>query len=94
MGLVATDPAAVVVQLLFPIGATSFWRQIENVPERLDRASMAGILSRTSSGVEHLGTPEVADLSAVSPEHIQHRQLEPLGRLRVIIPFEVVAGCR
>src|SRR5438128_11217893 len=34
------------------------------------------------------------DLSAVSPEHIQHRQLEALGRLRVIIPFEVVARRR
>jgi catechol 2,3-dioxygenase-like lactoylglutathione lyase family enzyme len=52
--LSSTTARRSVVDLLFPVGGATFWRQVENVPKRLERASVAWVLTRIGRLVEHL----------------------------------------
>src|SRR3954468_704033 len=81
--------SAAVVELLLPVSRTAGRREVEQVPERLDRAGVARVLARVGGSVEELGGPEVPDLVALAAEHVHHRQL----RARVGLG-EVVAVVR
>jgi hypothetical protein len=43
-----------VAQLLIPLSRASLWRQVEQVPDRLEGANVAGILSGVPGRVEEL----------------------------------------
>src|SRR3954454_1262986 len=81
--------SAAVVELLLPVSRTAGRGEVEQVPERLDRAGVARILAGVGGRVEELGGPEVPDLVALAAEHVHHRQL----RARVGLG-EVVAVVR
>src|SRR5829696_4082961 len=63
-----------VAQLLVPVGA-SLRGEVEQVPERLDRADVARVLAGVPGRIEKLGAPEVADGLAVAMEDVQNRPL-------------------
>src|SRR5262245_51818385 len=46
--------SARVAQLLVPVDWPAFWRQIEQIPDRLKRANVAGILPRVGRRVKQL----------------------------------------
>src|SRR3954447_8150512 len=72
--------SAAVVELLLPVSRTAGRGEVEQVPERLDRAGVARILAGVGGRVEELGGPEVPDLVALAGEHVHHRQtLAPGG---------------
>jgi hypothetical protein len=57
-----------VAQLFVPGGGAPLWREVEEVPDRFERAEVAGILTRIGGRVEEFGSPEVVDRVAVAME--------------------------
>jgi hypothetical protein len=57
----AQQPRSGVAQLFIPVGRASLWREIEQVPDRLEGADVARILSGVRRCVEELRAPEMAD---------------------------------
>src|SRR6266542_6263455 len=74
-----------VAQLLIPVRGAPLASEVEQVPDRLDRANMTGSLFRVGRGIEELRPPEVADGSAVAMEHVQHGPLVSLGGLGQVV---------
>src|SRR3954468_309903 len=70
----ARPSSAAVVELLLPVSRTAGRGEVEQVPERLDRAGVARILAGVGGRVEELGGPEVPDLVAPAAEHVPHPQ--------------------
>src|SRR4051794_14497880 len=54
----APGRSAAVVELLLPVARAACGREVEQVPERLDRAGVARILAGIGGRVEELGAPE------------------------------------
>jgi hypothetical protein len=81
-----------VAQLLVPVGRTSLGGKVEQVPERLEGAVVAGILPWVSRRVEELRAPEVADRLAVAMEHVHHRHLVSVRGLAEVVLVIAVAG--
>ena len=81
-----------IAQLLVPVRGSPLRREVEQVPDRLQGAHVAGILSGIGGCVEELRAPEVADHAAVTVEHIQHRPLCALGGLGDVVAVVGVAG--
>src|SRR5262249_35720752 len=73
-----------VLQLLVPTGP-SLPDQVEQIPDRLERAATPRILPGVGGRVEQLGGPEVGDRRAIPVEDIQHRSLRALGGLGVVV---------
>src|SRR6267143_6980444 len=63
---------SLVAQLLIPVRWTSFGSEIEQIPERLDRAGVTRVLIAVGCGVEELCGPEMADRVLVAMEYVQH----------------------
>src|SRR5262249_30601835 len=77
-----------VAQLLIPAGSAALRGEIEQVPQRLEGADVAGFLPRLLWRVEQLRGPEVADRVPVAVEHVQHRPLltvRALGQVVAVI---------
>src|SRR5438034_468748 len=87
--LVGRGPSGV-AQLLVPVDWPSLGGEVEQVPERFERADVTGFLSGVGGRVEELRTPEVANRVTVAVEHVQHRSLRSLGGLGVVVA--VVGG--
>src|SRR5438093_524066 len=87
----ASAERCLVAQLLIPVG-TPLWGEVEEVPDRLERAYVSGILPGIPRRVEELRPPEVANLTAVAVEHVEHRPLRPLRGLSEIVAVEAAAG--
>src|ERR1700730_8226737 len=80
-----------VAQLLIPVVRAPVAREVEQVPNRLEGADMAGILSGVRRRVKELRAPEVADHTAAALEHIQHRSLRALRGLAEVVAVVGVA---
>src|SRR5215472_19102990 len=79
-----------VAELLVPVGSAAFGGEVEQVPQRLDGADMAGVLPGIGGSVKQLGAPEVTDRIAVAVEDVQHRHLVAVRGLGEVIP--VIGG--
>src|SRR5215471_2739609 len=79
-----------VAELLIPVGSAAFGGEVEQVPQRLDGADMAGVLPGIGGCVKQLGTPEVANRIPVAVEDVQHRLLVAVWGLGEVVP--VIGG--
>src|SRR4051812_33069157 len=83
---------AIVLQLLVEV-RTSAGRQVEHVPEGLDRSRCAVILPWIAIRPQHVRCPEQANGTiVVAFEDERYGLLLSLGVLRVIVPLEAVSG--
>src|ERR1700733_13011862 len=83
-----------VAEVGVPLLAAAFWQQIEQVPQRGHRVTVARILARFAGRVEQLRAPEVTYGLAVAPEHVHHRRLGSVGVLAVVVAVEGAARRR
>src|SRR5258707_10386680 len=68
---VLAAPGWSVAELLMPIGWAALAGEVEQVPQRLDGADVAGVLPGVDGGVEQFPAPEVAGRLPLPGENIQ-----------------------
>src|SRR5207244_2451612 len=68
------------------------WCEVEQVPDRLESADMAGVLTGVRGRVEELGAPEVANRLAVAVEDVQHGSLVLFRSLGEVVAVVAVGG--
>src|SRR6266851_844082 len=73
-----------------PIGRAALAGEVEQVPERLDGADVAGFLPVIDGCIEQFRAPEVADRLPVAVKDVQYRLLGAVGGLGQV--FTVVGG--
>src|SRR6266508_900695 len=64
-----------IAEVGIPIGPASVGREIEQVPQRVDRLAVPGVLAGIGRLEQKLGTPEVTNGVGIATEDVQHRQL-------------------
>ena len=80
-----------VAQLLVPVARASFGGQIEQIPERLERADVTWLLVAVRRGIEQLLAPEMADCVRVAMVHIEHWALDFLVGFCEVVAVVCVA---
>jgi hypothetical protein len=80
-------PGWSVAELLMPTGWAALAGEVEQVPQRLDGADVAGFLPGIDGCVEQFRAPEVADRLPVAVKYVQLRPLHlPRRRLAPLLP--------
>src|SRR5215203_4321210 len=88
----AAYAASVVRQLLVPVAPPSLGRQVEQVPDRLERPHVTRVLVAVRRCVEELRAPEVPDRLAIAVEDVEHRTLVGLRGLGQVVAVVAVGG--
>src|SRR5260370_26872360 len=81
-----------VAELLMPIGGAALAGEVEQVPQRLDSADVAGFLPGFDGCVKEFRAPEVADRLPVAVKHVQHGLLRAVGGLGEVVAVVGGAG--